>query len=137
MGFVRLRLVALLAIAAISCSESAVDPLVTFSEQSCSSSSVDGWPSSGPIEIEVSNNSEVVTAVVIGTYLNGFGHADLIAYGSNVSTRPEFIEALDIHRTGPGVTNTLRFDHGPGTFFMVCMPDTNTMIVLDDLVVDS
>ena len=136
MSSVTLRLLALLAIAAISCSESAVDPSVTFNEQGCSSSRVDRWPSSGPVEIEVSNNSGVVTAVVIGTYSDGFGHADLVAYGSDVSIRPEFIEALEIHRTGPGVTNRLLLDHGPGTFFMVCMPDTNTMIVLDDVTID-
>ena len=129
-------LMVLLIVAAVSCSEDAVDPQVTFSEQGCSSSNADRWPSSEPVKIEVSNNSEVVTAVVMGTYADGFRHADLVAYGSDVSTRPEFIHALEIHQTGPGVTNTLLFDHGPGTFFMVCMPDAGTMVVLDDVTID-
>jgi hypothetical protein len=129
-------LLALLAIAATSCSEATIDPSVAFNEQGCSSSSVERWPSISPVEIEVSNNTQSVVAVVMGTYKDGFGTADLIAYGSDVSIRPDFINALEIHQAAPGITNTLLFDHGPGTFFMVCMPDTSTMVVLKDVTVD-
>lgn len=71
----------------------------------------------------------------MGTYTEGHERDDLVAYGSDVSTRPTFINALEIFQAQPG-TSTLMFDHGPGMFFMVCMPDTNTMVVLEDLVID-
>ena len=72
--------------------------------------------------------------MVLGTYLDGYSHGDLTAYGRDVSTRPDFIEALEIFQIGPGSEEILSFDPGQGTFFMVCMPDPNTMVVLDDLV---
>jgi len=133
---VRLYLLALMVIAVVSCSEGSVEPSVSFDDQNCSSSDVGGWPSSGPIEIEVSNNSNVGTAVVMGTYADGFGHADLVAYGPDVSTRPSFIEALEIHEVSAGATSLLTFDHGPGTYFMVCMPGHNTMVVLEDVTIE-
>lgn len=136
MVIVRSCFSALLIAGAVSCSGEAVEPAVSFDQQVCSSSLVDRWPSSGPLEIAVSNDSEVRTAVVMGTYADGFGRDDLVAYGSDVSIRPDFINALEIHQVGPGDRNTLIFDHGPGIFFMVCMPDTNTMVVLDDVSLD-
>lgn len=135
MVFVRTCLLALAVVAAVSCAEGTVEPSVSFDDLGCSSSMVDMWPSTGAIEIDVSNHSDVRSAVVMGTYADGFGHTDLLAYGPDVSTRPDFIDSLVVHQVAPGVTSTLIFDHAPGTYFMVCMPDTNTMIVLDDLTI--
>ena len=86
-------------------------------------------------DIEVSNNTETGAAVVMGTYRDGFGHDDLVASGSDVSTRPDFIDAVEIFEAAPESTSSLLFDHGPGTYFMVCMPDNNTMVVLDDVTI--
>ena len=127
---------ALFILALASCSQPVVEPSVFFDELGCGSSDVSAWPSKGPLEIAVSNTSEVTTAVVMGTYADGFGREDLVSYGSEVSTRPEFIDALEIHQVAPETTNALVFDHGRGIYFMVCMPDMNTMIVLDDVTID-
>lgn len=118
----------------VGCSEPTVEPSITFDDEGCSSSDVSNWPP-GPPEIEVTNNRSSVSGVVMGTYTEGHERDDLVAYGSDVSTRPTFINALEIFQAQPG-TSTLMFDHGPGMFFMVCMPDTNTMVVLEDLVID-
>ena len=73
----------------------------------------------------------------MGTYNDGFGRDDLLAYGSDISTRPPFINALEIFESAPESTSNVLFDHGPGTYFMVCMPATDTMVVLNDLTIDS
>ena len=72
----------------------------------------------------------------MGTYNDGFGHEDLVAYGSDISTRPPFIDALEILEVSSQNTRNLLFDHGPGLYFMICMPDTSTMILLDDVTVE-
>jgi hypothetical protein len=89
----------------------------------------------GPLAIEVTNDTDRRAAVVMGTYADGFTRDDLVAYGSDVSTRPDFIDALEIFEVGPGSTDQLVFDYGPGTYFRVCMPEANTMVVLDDLTI--
>lgn len=122
--------VMLLALAA--CGETTVEPSVTFEDGECRSSDPSRWPS-GPLNIEVANSTDSVAAIIMGTYADGYGHDDLVAYGSDVSTRPGFIDALEIFQVAPG-TSTVVFDHGSGIFFMVCMPDPNTMRVLDDVV---
>jgi len=123
--------VVLLGLAA--CGETAVEPSVTVEDTGCSSSDPSGWPS-GPLNIEVTSSVDSVAAVVMGTYTDGYGRDDLVAYGSDVSVRPGFIDALEIFQVPSGST-TVVFDHGSGTYFMVCMPDPNTMVVLDDVVV--
>jgi len=67
---------------------------------------------------------------------HGFTRDDLVAYGKDVTTRPPFIDALEIFQVARGETREIAFDHGPGTYFVACMPDTNSMIVLDDMVVE-
>lgn len=126
---------ALMAATGFACAGGSVQPPeVLFDQDGCSSSEVSGWPTSSPIDIAVINESDAPTAVVMGTYRDGYSHSDLAAYGRDVSTRPDFIEALEIFQIGPRSEETLSFDPGQGTFFMVCMPDQNTMVVLDDLV---
>jgi len=117
-----------------ACGSDMVEPTVSFEGEGCSSSDPGKWPS-GPLDIEVSNNTESGAAVVMGTYRDGSGHDDLVAYGSDVSTRPDFIDAVEIFEAAPESTSSLLFDHGPGTYFMVCMPDNNTMVVLDDVTI--
>ena len=73
----------------------------------------------------------------MGTHNDGFGHADLVSYGRDISTRPDFIDALEIYAIGPESTDHVSFDHGPGYYFIVCMDSTSTMIVLNDLIVGS
>ena len=119
----------------IACTNSTIEPTISFDDHECSSSDPANWPA-GALTIDVSNNTNTRGAVVIGTYSNGFGHDDLVAYGSDVTTRPSFIEALEIFETFPGTTSSLLFDHGPGTYFMVCMPDNNTMVVLHDVTIE-
>lgn len=113
-----------------------VQPTVSIDDQGCASSNTVDWPT-GVLAMEVSNNAASRSAIVIGTYDNGFEREDLVAYGSDISTRPPFITALEIFEVAPETTDTLIFDHGPGTYFMVCLTDTNTMFVLDDVTVDS
>jgi hypothetical protein len=117
-----------------ACADPTVEPSITFEGDGCSSTDPSKWPSR-PLNIEVSNTTDSSTAVVMGTYVDGYGHADLVAYGSDVSTRPDFIDALEIFQAAPG-DSTLVLDHGSGTFFMVCMPDTNSMVVLDDVIIE-
>ena len=74
-------------------------------------------------------------AVVMGTYNEGFGHADLVAYGRDISTRPDFIDALEIYEVGPQTTRVVSFEHGPGLYFTTCLDSTSTMIVLHDVTV--
>ena len=119
----------------VACGSETVEPSISFENEECSSSDPTNWPS-GALDILVSNNTDVRTAVVMGSYIDGFGHEDLMAYGSDISTRPDFINALEIFEVAPESTSHLLFDHGPGRYFMVCLPETNTMVVLDDLTVD-
>ena len=107
-----------------------------FEGDACSSSDPEKWPPSGSLDIEVTNHTETGAAVVMGTYQDGFGHEDLVAFGTDVSIRPDFIDALEIFEVSSESTSILKFDHGPGTFFLVCMPDTNTMIALGDVTMD-
>ena len=72
----------------------------------------------------------------MGTYADGFGHDDLVAYGTDTDPRPDFMEALEIFQVAPESTSSLLFDHGPGVYFMVCMPDNNTMVVLNDVIIE-
>jgi len=116
-----------------ACGETTVEPSVTFQDGDCSSSDPSGWRS-GPLNIEVANGTDSAAAVVMGTYADGYERGDLVAYGGDVSARPGFIDALEIFQVAPG-SSTVVFDHGSGIFFMVCMPDPNTMVVLDDVVV--
>ncbi len=102
----------------------------------CTSSVPGTWPN-GPIQIEISNQTASTAAVVMGTYNDGFGHADLVSYGRDISTRPGFIVALEIYEIGSESTDHVSFDHGPGHYFIVCMDSTSTMIVLNDLIVGS
>ncbi len=102
----------------------------------CTSSVPGTWPN-GPIQIEISNQTASTTAVVMGTYNDGFGHADLVSYGSDISTRPGFIVALEIYEIGSESTDHVSFDRGPGHYFIVCMDSSSTMIVLNDLIVGS
>ena len=118
-----------------ACGDDMVEPSVSFVGDDCSSSDPGKWPS-GPLDIEVSNSTETSAAVVMGTYQDGFGHDDLVAYGSDISTRPDFIDALEIFEAAPESTSSLSFDYGPGTYFMVCLPDNNTMVVLDDVAIE-
>lgn len=89
----------------------------------------------GPVEFSIRNDDVGRSAIVMGTYQEGFGRDDLVAYGRDVTTRPPFITALEIFEVAAGETAEIVFDHGPGTYFVACMPDPNSMIVLDDLVV--
>ena len=102
----------------------------------CTSSIPGSWPN-GPIQIEISNQTASTSAVIMGTYNDGFGHADLVSYGRDISTRPGFINALEIYEIGSESTDFVSFDHGPGHYFIVCMDSTSTMIVLNDLIVGS
>jgi hypothetical protein len=120
----------------VACGSDTVEPSVLFEGEDCSSSDPEKWPTSGPLDIEVTNNTETLAAVVMGSYHDGFGHEDLVAYNTDVSTRPDFIDALEILQVASESTSNLGFDHGPGTYFMVCMPDTNTMVVLGDVTMD-
>lgn len=85
----------------------------------------------------MSNSSESRVAVVFGTYADGFGNEDLLDYGEDVTARPGFLNADEIFQVVPESTGTLLLDPDPGTYFLVCMPDTNTMISLGDLIVGS
>ena len=131
----RLVALTLLTWAVVSCGDSTVQPTVSFDNQGCRSSDVNRWPS-GPPDIEVSNDLETRAAVVMGTYADGFGHDDLVAYGTDTDPRPDFMEALEIFQVAPESTSSLLFDHGPGVYFMVCMPDNNTMVVLNDVIIE-
>ncbi len=111
-----------------------VDPVVMFEGEQCSSSAPADWPD-GPLEIELSNGLPTRAAVIMGTYDEGFGEEDLEVYGSDISTRPPFINALEIFEIGPDTTDQFEFDHGPGLYFVVCMAATDTMTVLGDLTI--
>ena len=110
------------------------EPTISFDDDTCSSSDPRNWPVE-PLEIQVANNTGNRAAVVMGTYADGSTYDDLVAYGSDISTRPDFINSLEILEVDPESADSLLFDYGPGTYFMVCMPDTNTMVVLDDLTI--
>ena len=98
----------------------------------CTASIPEIW-SGGALEIE--NKNTITMAVVMGTYNEGFGHADLVAYGRDISTRPDFIDALEIYEVGPQTTRVVSFEHGSGQYFTTCLDSTSTMIVLDDVTV--
>ncbi|MGI9529705.1 MAG: hypothetical protein ACR2NG_08340 [Acidimicrobiia bacterium] len=122
------------ALLAGSCAAGTTEPSVSFDSESCSSSNPADWPA-GPHDILVVNDSTTRGAVIMGTYNNGYSRDDLVDYGSDVSTRPPFIDALEIFEAAPESTTTVLFDHEPGTYFFVCMPTTDTMVVLDDFTI--
>ena len=128
-------LVAFVGLFVVACGSETVEPSISFENEECSSSDPSNWPV-GALDILISNNTGGRVAVVMGTYSDGFGHEDLMAYGSDISIRPDFINALEIFEVAPESTSHLLFDPGPGRYFMVCLPETNTMVVLDDLTVD-
>lgn len=107
-------------------------PLIALDGTECMSSIPETW-SGGALEIENKNTSTM--AIVMGTYDDGFGHDDLVAYGRDISTRPDFIDALEIFEVGPQTSLVVSFDHGPGQYFATCLDTTNTMIVLEDVTV--
>ena len=92
------------------------------------------WPNQDPVVV-IDNHRENQVAVVIGAYHEGFGFQDLVDYGPDVTIRPNFIEALEIITVGPSGSRQVGFDHGPGTYFVVCMPDRNTMTPIGELMV--
>jgi hypothetical protein len=105
---------------------------ISFNAEGCSSA--DSRESrSDSIEIVAANTTVRLVAVVVGTYDDGYDREDLVSYGPDISVRPDFITALEIFEISPASTRTLTFDHGPGTYFVTCLPNTNTMVVLDDL----
>jgi hypothetical protein len=132
----RLVLLVVLGFSIAACNAATIQPNVSFDDQGCASSDIANWPD-GALDIEVSNSTPSLSAVIMGTYEDGFGHDDLVAYGSDISTRPEFIDALEIFQVAAGATTSLVFDYGPGTFFLVCMPDSDTMVVLDDVTIEN
>jgi hypothetical protein len=87
----------------------------------------------GAIPIEITNRTTTRTALVMGTYNEGYRRDDLVAYGRDISTRPPFIEALEIYEVPSQTTRQVSFDHGPGRYFTACMDTNSTMTVLDDL----
>jgi hypothetical protein len=105
---------------------------IVFDGRSCSGAGLAGWRGN---PLDVINNSTTGVAVVFGTYAAGHSRADLLAYGSDVSTRPDFIDALEIFEVDPSTAAELAYEFTPGTYFLVCMPNTNTMVVLDDVVI--
>lgn len=106
--------------------------LIALDGNECTASIPEAW-SGGALEIE--NKNTITMAVVMGTYNEGFGHADLVAYGRDISTRPDFIDALEIYEVGPQTTRVVSFEHGSGQYFTTCLDSTSTMIVLDDVTV--
>lgn len=118
-----------------ACGADTTEPSVAIQDESCLSSDPSNWPAGAP-DIVLTNDSMSRGALIMGTYNDGFGREDLIAYGTDISTRPPFINALEIFEAAPGSSATVLFDHGPGTYFMACMPETDTMVVLDDVTVD-
>lgn len=108
---------------------------VSFDADGCSSTD-SGESPSGSVEIVAANTTSGRVAVVMGTYDDGYDREDLVAYGPDISIRPEFITALGVFEISSQATRTFDFDHGPGTYFVACLPDQNTMVVLDDLRVD-
>lgn len=132
-------LVAMLGLALAGCDPGdaePADPVVTFENDQCTSTPPADWPE-GPLEIELSNGLLSRAAVIMGTYDEGFGLEDLEAYGSDISTRPPYINALEIFEIAAGATDQFGFDHGPGLYFVVCMPEADTMTVLGDLTIES
>lgn len=132
-------LVAILGLALVGCDPAdtaPVDPVVTFENGECSSSAPADWPD-GALEIELSNSLPTLAAAIMGTYDEGFGLEDLEAYGSDISTRPPFINALEIFEIDPDTNDQFEFDHGPGLYFVVCMPAADTMTVLGELTIGS
>lgn len=117
-----------------ACSTNATEALVSFEDETCSSSDMSNRPE-GSTDILLVNSTDTRTALIVGTYNDGFERADLLDYGTDISTRPQFITALKIFESAPNSTTTVQFDPGPGTYFMVCMPSPNTMVVLDDLTI--
>lgn len=131
------QFLAVLALASgfVACSSATVEPTIRIDSQECTSSDSANWPG-GTLSIEISNNTTTRAAIVMGTYSDGYGHDDLVAYGTDAQPRPDFVDALEIFEVAPESAKTVLFDHGPGTYFMVCMPDTNTMIALDDVAIE-
>lgn len=109
---------------------------VVLDGSGCTASAIPERWSDRPLPIEIINGTTTRMALVMGIYQEGFDREDLVSYGRDISTRPSFIEALNIYEVGPGTTRDVSFDRGPGRYFMVCMDSTSTMVVLADLVVD-
>ena len=106
--------------------------LIALDGNQCTSSIPEIW-SGGAFEVE--NKNTITMAVVMGTYHEGYGHADLVAYGRDILPRPDFIDALEIYEVGPQTTRVVSFEHGPGLYFTTCLDSTSTMIVLHDVTV--
>lgn len=109
--------------------------VVIIEDSACSSTPLE-WTSPGPVEIDVENRTGRTAAVVIGRYAEGFERADLVAYGRDITTRPDFLEAIEIFQVQPDALATLGpLDLEPGAYGAVCMDTDSTMVVLPDLVV--
>ena len=111
-------------------------PAVVLDATGCSST-IPSHADLGGVGIEIHNRTETAMAVVMGSYAEGYERDDLVAYGSDISTRPDFLENAEIFEVGPYETRHVVFDEGSGRYFAVCMDTNSSMIVLDDLVIDN
>jgi len=99
------------------------------------SSTIPSRSDTGMVGIEIENRTDTQMAVVMGTYADGFERNDLVLYGRDVSTRPDFLEDPEIYEVAPDTARQVTFERGPGRYFAICMDTTSTMIVLDDLLI--
>ena len=112
-----------------------VNATVALDATGCSST-IPTHSGTGQLGIEIQNKTDNAMAVIMGTYDEGRDRNDLVAYGRDISTRPDsIIAALEIYEVASQATSQVSFDHGPGHYFTACMDTTSTMIVLNDLIV--
>lgn len=113
------------------------DGKIVFDGTECVSSIPDGLPGGG-LTAEISNESENLMTFVIGTYQDGYGREDLVAFIEElevIAEPPPFIEILEFHELGSGSDGNYVFSLGDGLFFMLCLQQPSTALVLDDVVV--
>ncbi len=99
------------------------------------SSTIPSRSASGNVGFEIQNQTTTKMAVIMGSYAEGYERGDLVSYGRDVSTRPDFLVNPEIYEVAPDSNRQITVEREPGRYFTICMDTPSTMIVLDDLVI--
>ena len=99
------------------------------------SSTIPSHSASGDVGFKIQNQTTTRMAIIMGSYAEGYGRDDLVSYGRDVSTRPNFLVNPEIYEVAPDSNRQITVERGPGRYFTICMDTPSTMIVLDDLVI--
>lgn len=121
--------------------EPEADARIVFEEGRCSTTVPERWSSGEALDVELLNLGPDPVEFIIGMYDDGFGREDMLAYAEDKEGTPLGPPSFANDRMTVGVSGgdegLETTDLEPGRYYVVCLADSFTrLIVLDDLVVE-